>query len=51
MAQQRWNEADARRFADRDMLRARSVPGRRFDGPDETEWDIDDIGDLEPVEV
>jgi hypothetical protein len=33
-----WNDADRRRFADRDVLRAQTVPGRRFDGPSADEW-------------
>jgi hypothetical protein len=33
-----WGEEDRRRFADRDILKARTRPGKRQPGPDASEW-------------
>jgi hypothetical protein len=35
----RWDDEDRQRFADGDRLKARTVPKKRFDGPDVEEWD------------
>lgn len=35
----RWSPADRQRFADRDILRASSRPGRRRPPPELEEWD------------
>jgi hypothetical protein len=34
-----WDDEDRRRFADGDRLKARTVPAKRWDGPDVEEWD------------
>ena len=39
MSSLKWSEPDRQRFADRDVLKAQTVPGRRADGPQADEWD------------
>ena len=39
MPRPRWTDEDRQRFTDGDILRARSVPGKRQDGPSADEWD------------
>lgn len=39
----KWSDEDRRCFADRNFLKAQTVPSRRFDGPGADEWDwLDD---------
>jgi hypothetical protein len=37
-----WDDEDRRRFADRNMLKAQTVPAERWDGPEVEEWDDDE---------
>lgn len=37
-----WSAGDRQRFADRNFLKAQTVPSRRFDGPEAEEWLWDD---------
>ena len=46
MPRPRWSDDDRRRYADRDILKARSVPSKRADGPSADEWDDDPTVDL-----
>ena len=45
-----WSSEDRQRFADRDVLKARTVPAKRREGPSVEEWDalIDDDEELVP---
>lgn len=36
---QRWSQEDKQNFADRNFLKAQTIQGKRFDGPEEDEWD------------
>jgi len=36
-----WTDSDRQRFADRDVLKASSVPGKRPVGPLVDDWDLD----------
>lgn len=36
-----WSKGDRQRFADRDILRASSVPGKQATGPQIDDWDLD----------
>lgn len=36
-----WNDADRDAFARGERLRAATIPGRRYDGPDPDEWEDD----------
>jgi hypothetical protein len=36
-----WGDEDRQRFADRDILRARTRPGKRQPGPDASEWPVE----------
>lgn len=44
----RWSRDDRQRFADGDVLKASTVPGKRVEGPDASEWD-DLFDDDEPL--
>jgi|JI6StandDraft_1071083.scaffolds.fasta_scaffold1402344_1 hypothetical protein len=37
-----WSTEDRQAFSDRNILRARSVPAKRNDGPNSDEWDEED---------
>lgn len=37
-----WSSADRRAFADRNILRAQTIPSLRQDGPQADEWDDDE---------
>jgi len=39
MPKPRWSDDDRQRFRDGDILRARSIPGKRQDGPNADEWE------------
>lgn len=45
MPKPRWSDDDRQRFRDGDILRARSIPGKRQDGPSADEWDDDPVVD------
>ena len=34
-----WSDLDRERFAERNILKASTVPAKRHDGPDVDEWD------------
>lgn len=34
-----WSAEDRQRFADRNFLKASTVPARRYEGPGAEEWD------------
>lgn len=38
----KWSQADRQAFADRNILKAQTVQGRRFEGATADEWDWDD---------
>lgn len=38
----KWSSEDRQRFADRNILRAQSVPSKRFGGAEAEEWDYED---------
>ena len=46
MPRPRWTDEDRQRFSDGDILRARSIPGKRQDGPRADEWDDMPVVDL-----
>lgn len=35
----RWSAEDRQNFADRNFLRAQTVPAMRYEGPEADEWD------------
>lgn len=37
-----WSAEDRQRFADRNILKANTVPAMRWEGPEAEEWDNDD---------
>ena len=37
----RWSDEDRQRFADRNVLKARTVPSKRAPEPEPDEWDED----------
>ena len=39
MPKRRWSDDDRQRYSDGDILKARSVPAKRADGPTADEWD------------
>jgi hypothetical protein len=41
----RWSDDDRRRFADGDILKAHTIPGKRRPEPDATEWNDDPVVD------
>ena len=41
----RWNEEDRRRFRDRDVLRAQTVPAASKPAPEPDEWDFLSVED------
>lgn len=41
----RWSAEDRQNFADRNILKAQTIQGRRFGGPEADEWDDDDLWD------
>ena len=45
MRRQRWSDDDRRRFAERNFLRAWSIPKRRRPAPQPDEWEIEDEED------
>lgn len=40
-----WDDDDRQRFADRDILRAQTIPSKRDEGPSADEWDDLDTDD------
>lgn len=41
MSKHAWNDADRQAFRDGQRLRAQTIHGRRWDGPEADEWDND----------
>lgn len=42
----RWSDADRQSFADRNILKAQTIQGKRFEGADADEWEDWDDEDL-----
>jgi hypothetical protein len=38
----KWNESDRQSYRDGDRLRASTMPSKRDEGPQASEWDYDD---------
>jgi len=50
MRRAKWNDADRQAFRDGVRVRAHTIGGERFDGPDADEWDDEYVPNREDIE-